>query len=161
MNPSIIALRARRSSSVSVLALVGALAIQSTFGCSEEEGCGAVGCPAPLEAQLESDEVLSDGGYRVDVTLDGQTVSCEFVVPNDPPGKVCIESGQFIVTYVETGFVVSLEVAAERVAFLVDRDGATLADIDYEPEYRPTGPDTSECGPHCVRAADLELALSP
>jgi hypothetical protein len=110
---------------------------------------------------LTSDEALSDGDYRVDVTLDGETVSCEFVVPDDPVGKFCFESGQFIVTYVETGFVVSLEVAAERVALLVDQDGATLADIDYEPEYRQTGPDNPECGPHCAKATDLELTLSP
>lgn len=161
MIPSILSLRARSSSSVSALALVGALGIQSALGCSDQEGCSAVGCLAPLEARLTSDEILEDGDYRVDVTLDGETVSCEFVVPNDPVGKVCIESGQFIVTYVETGFGVSLEVAAERVALLVDRDGATLADIDYEPEYRQTGPDNPECGPHCAKAADLELSLSP
>jgi hypothetical protein len=105
--------------------------------------------------------MLADGDYRVDVTLDGETVSCDFVVPDDRPGRVCLESGRFLVAYVETGFVVTLDVAAERVAIHVERDGVELADIDYEPEYRPTEPNNPECGPRCANAEDLELTLSP
>ena len=136
--------------------------------CGSDDKCSREGCHDQFLVNFEHEE-WADGAYEIHVTIDGDPVDCEFVLPfGDRAPMVCPDDGGVVFwayrensssPYLPRGIIVIGE--PDEVSVSVSLGGETLASESFEvgdDRRYPNGPD---CDNGCLdEQDDLEFDAS-
>ncbi|MEZ4381251.1 MAG: hypothetical protein R3A79_07870 [Nannocystaceae bacterium] len=140
------------------------LALGVGLGCTRSEPaqvCTQIGCMSGLRIGLEPSAAMPAGAYTFDVELDGVTTTCEGALPL----KAC-EAGPSVTCSTDAVVIEASGCAMgpehqsfsgvlldgqhpQRVKLTIRRDGATIGEADFTPEYVRTTPNGPDCPPVC------------
>lgn len=171
-NPGV---RPRCFQRLAVVALLWAGLAALSSGCEMlTKTCTTAGCVTGFAVDLQpTDNIWRPGRYRVDVTADGVSGSCEVTLPPAPCGTTSTTcTGQRNWGVGESGCALpSDQHSINRVAFsgttpatvavVVSRDGRQLASQTFTPTYVTSQPNGPDCEPTCRTAPTATLALQP
>jgi hypothetical protein len=161
-------------------AALGAYALVNAAACSSQQ-CTEIGCSSGVELRVAPEgNVWQRGSYSVQVSLDGDTSTCDFSIPEDLPERgsvTSLECGMLqqlaACTEVRQGdgvshscepipdqYELTLDAFAEpaNLSLTLRRDGNVLLSHEETLSYRDTFPNGPECGSRCRRAS-LDLSF--
>ena len=120
-----------------------------------------------------TDGLWPPGLYRVDVTADGVSGSCEVTLPQPPcrtPSSTCVGQRSWSLgeaacalpaSQQSISWVSFVDTAPAKVEVAVSRDGRQLASRSFTPGYNTSQPNGPDCEPTCKLAAPVTLQLRP
>jgi hypothetical protein len=158
-------------------ALAGGLAtIAVVSGCVTKE-CTEIGCADGFSiAAATADKSWAAGEYALELSVDGNAVSCAYSWTNTPQaggGGMFVQCSPTVTVWIEPvtrcmetshGDAVSqsctpisgqftqrvtIDGTPDRVDVVVRRDGAVLGERSFTPEYKTSYPNGEGCGPAC------------
>ncbi|WP_437753566.1 hypothetical protein [Sorangium sp. So ce1389] len=168
------------------VALVTGLAtIAAAYGCLPLN-CTEVGCDDSFSIiTTTADKSWAEGEYALELSVDGDEVSCSYTWTNTPQaggGGMFVQCSPSIIVSINTfmqctetsdGDSVSqsctpipgklaqgikIQGTPARVDVVVRRDGAVVGERSFTPEYQTSYPNGEACGPECRGdAQDWEL----
>ncbi|MGK3959436.1 hypothetical protein WMF01_02550 [Sorangium sp. So ce1667] len=168
------------------VALVAGLAtIAAAYGCLPLD-CTEVGCDDSFSIiTTTADKSWAAGEYALELSVDGDEVSCSYTWTNTPlpgGGGMFVQCSPTVMVSIDTfgrctelsdGDSVSqsctpipgqfaqgitVQGTPARVDVVVRRDGELIAERSFTPEYQASYPNGEECGPECRGdAQDWEL----
>jgi hypothetical protein len=140
----------------------------------EESDCTAAGCNDGFAVYLVADEPLREGIYDIEMTMDGDPVTCQIVLPGGSFGAApaCSDSVRLRVSAsihnngaapdhdAPNAIIVDMFVAAAVSELKVSHDEAPLFEQTYRPTYQTVAPNGPECGPVCDWAPSQQGTLT-
>lgn len=139
-----------------VIAVV-AVAVAVLVSCSSDEGksCNEAGCPQGLDVRVME---TTAGAYTFEVVVDGERTTCSLTLPATDLAGSCPPGGG---VYLGGGPGVGISIGrtdARSVTVRVTRDGVTIRDASFAPEYVVSpGPNGPGCPPEECRYATYTL----
>jgi hypothetical protein len=123
-----------------------AVCVTSIAACSGNKTCTLIGCGQALELNLSQE--LPPGAYTVDITTNGKTSRCDFVLGEDP--EVSCDEVQATLTSDKLYVYPAL---SQLEVEMKDVDGNVLAAQSYVPDYEESYPNGEGCSV-CLNASD-------
>ena len=124
-------------------------------------GCTQIGCASGLTVQF-SRPLREAGAYTVTLDLDGESVSCQSILPfASCSGVSACSSSKVILEQSGCALpstaheIVGLRVTstAKMVSLRIERDGSEIASQDITPRYVRSAPNGEGCEPICEQAS--------
>lgn len=141
--------------------LLAVVALAVVVACSgdDEQDCNDAGCPQGVEIGFVE---FRAGAYRIEVDVDGETSTCTLALPASDLTGACSSAGVYLTgsTSVAPGIggIALSRTDARRSRVRVARDGATIRDASFTPEYSVSpGPNGPGCAPEECRYATFTL----
>lgn len=158
-------------------ALVAGLAtIAAASGCVTAE-CTAIGCADSFSiTTATADNSWAAGEYALDLSMDGNEVSCAYSWTNTPQpggGGVFVQCGPTVTVSIDPSTrctetsdgdsvsqfctpipgqfkqLLTIQGTPARVDVVVRRDGAVVGERSFTPKYQISYPNGEGCGPAC------------
>ncbi len=161
-------LKPLRTLSLALMAFSGACVAKTPP--DDAQACTNIGCINGFHVALQSD-AWPAGAYRVRVTADDKTVTCEGNLPLkacdqgnslkcDGAGVLIGESGCALPAEQHSLSDLHLEGTPKQVRVSVEYNGIAIAQADFTPDYQVTRPNGPNCEPECTQAsATLRVGL--
>jgi hypothetical protein len=160
------------ASSARSLALAGLFVSIPGLGCASssppQTGCTEIGCNDGLTVTFAPNSGWAPGSYRFVVDIDGQTTTCEGMLPlkdcdvgpslqcSPASGRLGIGESGCALPPAQQGFSeLHLGVPpAQSVTITVSRDGSELVQKTLTPQYKTSQPNGPNCEPVCQTASE-------
>ena len=133
-----------------------------------EEDCTEIGCTDGFQINFEP-PITTPASYIFTVTLDGETITCEYVLPFvddsgeygscDRDGVLLTTSGTALDPLQHSIPEIYIPSNPSEVLIEITKEEVLLVRERLVPEYEEFTPNGKECGPICY-SADVVIAIS-
>jgi hypothetical protein len=146
-----------RSSAPAIVLLASAAACSAV---TDRRSCTALGCQDGLQIDFQA-STWPQGAYRFDVDADGRSTVCACALPLSPSGPnggcndagvLLGQSGSMLPAAQQSLTGLIFHSHPKKVRIVASRDGVSLADRTFDPQYQKLQPNGPECEPTCSSA---------